>query len=209
MQFLGFKVLKTEVNQVQKHLGMKESDAPVWWIYFGVLTLVVISALLGLKILIQEAFPRPDASEPYTDTIYQNSGFTELSYLDIDGRAWLVPLHYETLMKAKEFGEAKGEENTIYMGRVVVTALDPSMRYVELPSGITGGTAYKPENIYTFYLPDGKDITDDKAREHTIRIGNKSYKVTLLYIDGRDVKEGDTEKLSKYAYTFRVEEVVR
>ncbi len=148
--------------------------------------------------------------EPYvsTQTVYQNTPFTEFSYLDIDGRGWLVPLMFETLMEAKNFAERfKGEENTVYMFRTVVMALDPSMRYVETRSGLSSQSAYKPENLYTFYLPDGKEITDDKYREHIIEIGKHSYKVTLLFIDGRDVEEGDEEKLSKYAYRFRIEEI--
>ncbi|MDP3980889.1 MAG: hypothetical protein Q8Q33_05690 [Chlamydiota bacterium] len=138
-----------------------------------------------------------------TQTVYENKPTTPYEYLDLDGRGQLAPLLFETIVAAAQFGEAKGEENKIYMHRVVVMALDPSVRYTE--GDVLGDTfkpAYDPDKLYTFYLPDGTDITDENTSINIIPAGDKIYEVKLLSIDGRKDEQG------RMSYTFKVEEVV-
>jgi len=137
-------------------------------------------------------------TEPYIDiqTVYDNSPNNPLSYVDLDGRGWLVPEITETLEAAWNIGKEKGEKNTIYMHQVVAMVLDPSTRYTDTPTlGKTTKIAYNPKNLYIFYLLNEK-------RTHIISVGDKKYRVTLLNIDGRSSEQ------ARYSYTFRVEEVV-
>lgn len=133
-----------------------------------------------------------------TQIAYQNGPETELSSIDIDGRGMLVPMYSETIEAAVDFGEKFGEKGKMYMHRVVVMALDPSIRYTDLPSGKSFATAYDPDKLYTFLLPDGKDVKEEWVREHTISVNGGIYKVVLLAIDGRN---------NTFSYRFRIEEL--
>jgi len=180
----------------------KTSSSEINWTKWGTIIAGIVavpSIFFGIA-----AYLNTQESEAYVSiqTVYENSPATPYEYLDIDGKAHLVPLPFETFEAAMKFGEAKGEKNKIYMHRVIVMALDPTVRYTE--GDILGSTfkpAYSPEKLFTFYLPDGVDITNENVRSNIVPAGDKTYKVTLLTIDGRKDEQG------RIAYTFRVEEV--
>lgn len=204
MEYFGAKFVKHEVNSILKTCGMKKNDRIGSFIHLILAILFFIGIFFALIGLYKNAFPAKTVQELYisTQTIYENSPKSDFSYLDIDGKAWFVPLPWETIQAAIKFGEDKGEENKIYLERVVVMALDPSIRYAEISSATSLGTAYKPQDIYTFYLPDGEDIKDERAREHLINVKGTNYRIVLLSIDGRGAE-------NRRSYTFRIEEMIR
>lgn len=193
--FLGINIKLPLTEEVDR----AEINWTKWGTIFGglgIVTMIVVAVIVN-----------QDSTKPKvyisTQTVYENKPTTPYEYLDLDGKGQLVPLPFETVEAAIQFGEAKGEENKIYMHRVVVMALDPSVRYTE--GNILGNTfkpAYDPNKLYTFYLQDGTDITDENASINIIPAGEKIYKVKLLSIDGRK------DEHNRMGYTFRVEEII-
>lgn len=195
------EMVKKETLAVQGALGVSKNPKIVKWVYLFLLFIFTFALILGGISLWRAAFPPKAIYEPYlsVQTVYENSPNSETSYVDLNGRGLLVPLESETLQAAIDFGKQIGEEGKIYRHRVVVMALDPATRYTDFPSGKTLSYFYDPQDVYIFYVPDGKDIRDKNAREHIIMVGEKKYRVILLTIDGRN---------NTLAYTFRIEEVI-
>lgn len=195
-KFISFKgYIMKQKEDIQTAFKNKEWG---WIISYLIFILILALCIIwGLKAIYNQAYPDKELYTS-TQTIHQNTTEVSFNCLDINGRGCLAPLHVETLEAAWKFGETKGEPNKIYWWRVVVMALDPSIRNAVLPSGETIKPAYRDGSVYTFYIVDGEDIIDEKERENIISIGKTKYKVILLSISGAP---------NDLAYTFRIEEL--